>query len=364
MATSKRDELFGTYGERKPNIVRKKMVVGEEQQVGMSEAEVAKALDAAARAEPAPEEPTEEPEAQPVDAGPEGGQPAEPEPAPTAAEPEPQAAVEPTEPEPAEPAAPEPQPEAAAPEPPESDSVTISRAEFERLKSEGLMQADYTRKTQATAELRKKLDEATTAASTERDEYHRLIGEVTDLLKAGAQEPNWAEARRTMTPDQYADMRDAWAARQSDITIANAERDRVAKRKAEADAKRRQEFVEAERERLFALKPELREPAKLRSWLSRMKQTVTELGFTGEEFDAVSDHRLFVLIDRAASGKGPMPNRPQTTKPPVRSPRSVGPGAAQPPKPAPNAKEQARERLRREHSVEAGGAYIETLLED
>jgi len=367
MPTSKRDELFGTYAERRPAIVRKKMVVGEEQQVGMSEAEVAKALDAAARAEPEPE-PTEEPEAQPEPAAPEGGQPAEPEPAPTAAEPEPQAVVEPTEPEPepAQPAEPEPPPQAAEPEAPESDSVTLPRAEYEALKSNGLMQADYTRKTQAVAELRKKLDEESAATRAEREEYLKLIGEVTDLLKAGAQEPNWAEARRTMAPEAYADMRDHWAARQADIAAASAERARVAEKKAKDDAARRKEFVDAERERLYALKPELRDPAKLRSWLGRMKQTVRELGFTDEEFDAVGDHRLFALIDRAASGKGAaVPgNRPQVKKPPVQSPRSVGPGAQQPPKPKPDAKEQARERLHREHSVEAGGDFIATLLEE
>lgn len=368
MPTSQRDEEFGTYGERKPRIVRQKMVVGEQQEVGLEGQALADALDSAAKAEPTPE-PDEEPEAQPAAEAPEGGEPEPTEPAPTAAEPEPQATVldQPTEPEPAEPVETEPQPQAAAPETPapEGDAVTISRAEYEELKSNGLRQADYTRKTQALAELRKTSDADAQRHRESRDEYLKLIDEVTNLLREGTREPNWAEARRTMSPEAYADLRDAWAARKSDLDAATAERKRVADKKAEDDAKLRDDRVKEERERLYGLKPELRDAAKLRSWLTRMKQTARDLGFTDQEFDGVGDHRLFLLLDRASGAKGaPVPsNRPTTTKPPVRSPRSVGPGAAQPPKVKPNEKEQARERLHREHSVEAGGEFIASLLE-
>src|SRR6266566_4406237 len=124
MPTLPQDGEFGTYGERKPNIIRKSMKVGE-QVVGIAEGPaLAKALDEAARISSAEVAAGEEPPAAAEPAGP-AREPAADAPFPGQAD-----AVEPAQPEAelppqAEPAGDEPpQPADVEPQTPATDAET------------------------------------------------------------------------------------------------------------------------------------------------------------------------------------------------------------------------------------------------
>jgi len=384
--TAGRKQPDDTYGERKPRIVRgekevvdvggRKFVVrkaGLGNEVSSSVAERLesdyKRMTEDGDEEGAEEEPTARA------AAPEPGEPGEPEPAANAEPPkepaEPQALEPPAEPaaaeptEPAEPAQPAQEPAQAPAEPAEpaasEETVTVPRAEYEELKRGGLRQADYTRKTQAHAAEVKAFADERKAVREERAQYATLIKQLEDTLKtAQPTEPNWAELRRTLPAEEYLAQKEAWDGYQRDLETTRKEQARVTE-KATADLRQQHtDRVVAERDKLIALKPELADPAKMKAWLQRLKQTAqTKFGVTEQEFLGAVDHRWFLLLE-AASGGAPSGARPVTTKP--RVPRSVppaGPVAARVPQKTVDA---ARDRMRKEQSVEAVGDYFATML--
>lgn len=376
-----------TYGERKPRIVRgetkvlevdgRKFAVRDAGLGNEASSKIAEELESAERRMTEDGDADAEPATQ--SAAPGSGEPDEPAPA-TGGEPpqepvEPQATdAAPAEPAPAEPAEPteptqparEPQQPPAEPAEPTGETVTVSRAEYDELQRGALRQADYTRKTQTHAAEAKAFDSERQAVRAERAEYASLIRQLEDTLKtAQPTEPNWAERRRVLPPEQYIEEREAWTEHEKDLETIRTEAKRVAEKSTADLREQHKQRVEAERDRLVALKPELADHAKMRAWLTRLKQTALKSGFTEQEFNSAVDHRLFLMLDAmsgspatrtvAASG------RPVTTKP--RVPRSVppaGPVAARTPAKVVDA---ARDRLRKEQSVEAAGDYFASLME-
>lgn len=357
-----------TWGERRPNIVQKRMTVGN-QDVGLQGQTLADALESADRVTEGliteEEAEAEGPKAQNAAPDPDEGQTEPAAETPEVGEPEPQATVEddqPTELErPERDETPAQVEEPARDEAPAEETVTLPRAEYDEMRRQQLMHADYTRKTQATAELRKELDSALAATRVEREQYTALIKQVEELLSDADREPDWATERQRLTPEQYADLRDVFAQRKRDRDAAAAERKRVEQKAAEDRKKQQDSFVETEREKLFTVMPELRDPKVLTPWLERMRSTARSLGFTDAEFNGANDHRMFIMLNRAAKGGTPSTNRPQTTKPQVSRPRSVGPGATPRVQVPKNVQDKARERMHKEQSVSAAGDFIATL---
>jgi hypothetical protein len=366
MPTLPQDGEFGTYSERKPNIVRKSMKVGE-QVVGLEGRALAEALDEAARTSSAEVAAGDEPPAadpaspapEPTEPAPVEGPAATVEPAQPETESAPQA--EPAETEPSSPAEAEPLTPATEPGATDEQSVTIPRAEYDELKRGSMMQADYTRKTQAVADLRKETDKLQSEARAARDQYLSLIKQVEDLLVSGTKEPDWGALAEQLPPDQYRATRDAYAQAQKDREAAAAERQRVEKQRQDDEKAQVAKRVDDEREKLFTLMPTLRDPKVLAPWLKRMQATAKQVGFSDAEFDAFGDHRVFLALNQIAKGAPVATNKPKVTKPPVARPRSVGPGAAPKVSTPQNVRDKQMETLRDKKSVEAAGEYFATL---
>lgn len=374
-----------TYGERRPRIVRgetevidvggRKIAVRKAGLGNEASQEIAERLESDYKRMTEDGEADEEP-ATPT-AAPEPGEPGDSEPATGDEPPQEPAAPQATEPAPAEPAPDEPtepaepaQPAQAAaqpatePEEPTADAVTIPRAEYDELKRGSMRQADYTRKTQAHAAEVKNFEAERVAVRAERAEYATLIKQLEDTLKtAQPKEPDWAELRRTLSAEQYIEQREAWQSYEKDLETTRQESARVAEKTTADLRKQHQTRVEAERDKLIALKPELADPAKMRAWLNRLKGTATKLGFTEQEFISAVDHRLFLMLDAVATGGKPgVPGaRPVTTKP--RVPRSVPPAGPVQARTPQKTVDAARDRMRKEQSVEAVGDYFATLVE-
>ncbi len=368
MPTLPQDGEFGTYGERKPNIVRKSMKIGE-QVVGIEGPALAKALDEGARASsaevaagedpPAAEDPAG-PATEPAEPAPSTGQAEPVEPAPPETEPAAQADEEPAAAEPSQPDV-EPVTPATEPGATEEDSVTLTRAEYDELKRGTMMQADYTRKTQSLSDIRKEAEKAQSEARAARDQYLSLVKQAEDAIASTDREPDWTALRQQLSPEEYANARDEHSRLQRDRATVKAERERVEKHKAEDNAALHQKQVDEEKERLFTLMPDLRDQKTLAPWLKRMHATAKSLGFSDADFSSVSDHRLFLLLNQAAKGASVQKDKPKTTKPPVTRPRSVGPGATPPTRTPQNTKDKAMQGLRDKKSVAAAGEYFATL---
>lgn len=164
--------------------------------------------------------------------------------------------------------------------------------------------ADYTRKTQALAEERKAFTEKElTPVRAERQMYVERLAALENAVQVlmPDAEPDWTQLRDTSTPDEFAAAFDHWQANKGRIEQIQAERKRVLG-VMEADAKAALVAkVKTEMEKLHAAWPEMADAEKGKALkadlIAYAKSPV--FGFTDDDLNGVTDHRLLLLLDKA-----------------------------------------------------------------
>lgn len=161
----------------------------------------------------------------------------------------------------------------------------------------GLRQADYTRKTQYLAELRKRAEAEAEAAARARAEYSRKLDEAARWLGAVIpQEPDWATLRQQVTPEEYAAAHLQWSQYQQALRAVQAERERLEREEAERRAQAERERLEQERQRLLEAVPEWKDSQVRNRELEELVQWLGAKGFSNEELASITDHRLLVAL--------------------------------------------------------------------
>jgi len=261
-----------------------------------------------------------------------------------------------------------PEPESRPEESTDEEAVAISKAELEQLKRGSMMQADYTRKTQAVAAKDKELEAERQVIRERRERYDANLAQLEETMVAAVpKEINWAEIRARMTPDEYARTRDEYDVYQRNLNALQAERKKIEDERKADQARQWNERLTAEQQKLYEKRPELLDEAKRKAWQDRVIRTAKEkFGFTDEELAGPiqADHRIALLLDAVAGGDT---RAPVTKKPPV--PKSVPSAGAQGTPKTKTALEEARARLAAaaksktgKGSIEAAGDYFEKLL--
>lgn len=248
---------------------------------------------------------------------------------------------------------------APAPETPTTYKAKIDGQEVEVTLEEALKgysrTQDYTRKTQELAAQRKEFEEKElNAVRQERQQYGEYLAKWVDVLKANTPtEPN----PEAMEPSVFAVEWVKWKQHKDHVEQAQAEQARV-KAVQDADADRGfQQYVRSEQGKLseaipaFA-SPETSEPLK-RDLIAYAKTR----GFSEEDFGAVTDHRLVVLLHDAMQGhkaKAKAPEIKQRVEKVLESPKPGANVTAA----KPDSKREAMKRLRETGSVrDAANAF-------
>lgn len=184
-------------------------------------------------------------------------------------------------------------------------TVTVDGKPLQVTKDELLKsysrQADYTRKTQELAEQRKAHEAESTAA---RDERKRLAASLTQLETALKQvtpkEPDWTVARATMEPAEFAAEYAAWSQHKEEMKALKAERE-AAEAAVRADDEKAFRTHIAEQNRLLTeALPELKDPEKSKTLRSEFVAAAESVGFTKADVEGITDHRLMLLLSKAA----------------------------------------------------------------
>lgn len=190
----------------------------------------------------------------------------------------------------------------------------------EEAKAGRLRMADYTRKTQEAAEERK----ATQAERVKLSDALATVLTAMDGSDADATPEKLAELART-DPEKALQMRFEKEAR--DEQRKQIEKARAAlveqtqkEQQAEAEAAQKVEFA-----KLVAVYPDLADPVKATPILTRMTEAAVAAGFSAEDMNRITDHRLMKLLDLAATGlrlskKAPPKPEPKGKKGPVITP--------------------------------------------
>lgn len=226
--------------------------------------------------------------------------------------------------------------------------------------------ADYTRKTQALAEERKRFEaEELAPTREERKLYAERIAVVEDLIQAllPSQEPDWHALRQQADPETFQKMWTEWDANKKRLDGVRQERARVAERES-ADAQRLlARRLADEHEKLKAAMPDFGDAEKgkqLRDDLIAYAKS-SKYNFTDDDLAGVTDHRVLVLLDKARRWDEAQLNKPKIDAKIDRVLETVKPSGAKS-KPKMSEIERAKTRLKESGRVEDAAALINRML--
>jgi hypothetical protein len=191
----------------------------------------------------------------------------------------------------------EPQPERKTRKVKDAESDEVLEVEEDEAYNGYLRLQDYTRKSQANAELRRKAEAEAEEARKARELYAKQLEEAETFLNAVApKEPDWVALRAKLNPADYAQARDQW-------DYVNAARKTIDENKAKVEADRQREteaklraYAEQEAEKLLEVVPEWQDPAKANQGKRELVQWLQSKGYADEEIKSVVDHRLIANL--------------------------------------------------------------------
>jgi small-conductance mechanosensitive channel len=203
--------------------------------------------------------------------------------------------------------------------------------------------ADYTKKTQAVAELRKAAEAEQAKAQAAEADARSVRQQYADRLKLAEKmladlqpaEPDAAtlDDLRKTNPSEYA-AQVADLQRQRDrLHALRAEREAVEAQEAEARATDFQKRIVTEREKLFQAIPEWKDPKKAEAANRELYSTAEQYGFTTADIAAgMYDHRIVLLLRDAMQYRALKAKVPDTKKK-VEALKTATPGGQKTPEP-------------------------------
>lgn len=227
--------------------------------------------------------------------------------------------------------------------------------------------ADYTRKTQELSTKSQALEAEALSLREQRAQYAADLEAIAVLLEE--EEPDWDKLRQEK-PSEYAAEFADYQRRQKDREKVSAERQRVSDEELKEAREQFAATVTVERVKLLEAIPDWKDEEKSKAGLKQLWEYATSLGYPKEVLDSIADHRLMVILHKAAQfdalqkGKSKIVKKAKgkpVMKPGARVPVKAGKGLKTSTK-----KEQARRSnaLTRSGSVKDAAAYYETFMDD
>lgn len=159
--------------------------------------------------------------------------------------------------------------------------------------------ADYTRKTQELAEMRKQVQAEAVESRALREQYAQRLVQLDQLLQQQApQEPNW-EQLRAEDPIEFAAQ---WADHQRRAQVmqqVQAERQAIMQRQQQEQMLQMQQTLEQGRQWLNQAIPEWANAETAKAERAAMKAYGKKFGYSDEELAQVADPRAVVLLRKA-----------------------------------------------------------------
>lgn len=159
--------------------------------------------------------------------------------------------------------------------------------------------ADYTRKTQEVAAIRKAVEAEALQSRELRETYAQRLAAVEQLLQQSQPaEPNWEQLRAT-DPIEFAAQWADFQRRQQAQAQVQAERQYLEQQRAQEEAAQLQATLEQGRNYLLQLIPEWKNAEVAKAERAKLKDTGRKAGFSDEELSQVTDPRAVILLRKA-----------------------------------------------------------------
>ncbi|MCZ0734405.1 hypothetical protein [Phreatobacter sp. AB_2022a] len=207
-----------------------------------------------------------------------------------------------------------------------ADGTEASIEQIQEWREAGLRTADYTRKTQEVAEQRRTLESYAGEVSAQQTAVAEALERALAVVEAYVPSPPSTDLA-IRDPARYTQELAIYQAAMNHVEEITRARMDLAAKARETDQAGRARLLHAERERLFAAIPELKDAARRQAFNQDMIRAVEAYGFSEADYAQIVDHRLIrVLADaaryqkiRAASaGGGPKPAAQRAPQPPGR----------------------------------------------
>ena len=219
---------------------------------------------------------------------------------------------------------------------------------------------DYTRKTQQIAEVRKQVEQETQAIRAEREQYAQLLGALQAQLQTSEPQVD-LERLYHEDPIEWVRQKEVLRERQEKAYAIQAEQQRLSMLSQQEQQRIMEAHLEDQRDALLAALPEWRDPKKAKADKALVMESAKSVGFTDDDLKSVYDHRLVLLLRKAAM-YDQMVSKRQGIKPVVNNgPRPAKPGAAGRVSTTTEST-RAKQRLAKTGRVDDAASAIELLL--
>ena len=186
---------------------------------------------------------------------------------------------------------------------------------------------DYTRKTQQIAEVRKQVEQETQAVRAEREQYAQLLGALQAQLQSSEPQVD-LDRLYNEDPIEWVRQKEVLRERQEKAYAIQAEQQRLYQLSQQEQQQSIQQHLESQKDALLAALPEWKDAKKAKLEKAMLIESAKSAGFSDEDLKSVYDHRLVLLLRKAALFDQMLSKR-QGIKPVVNNgPRPAKPGAA------------------------------------
>ena len=186
---------------------------------------------------------------------------------------------------------------------------------------------DYTRKTQQIAEVRKQVEQETQAVRAEREQYAQLLGALQAQLQSSEPQVD-LERLYHEDPIEWVRQKEVMRERQEKLGAIQSEQQRLSQVSQYEQQRAMEAQLASQQEALLAALPDWKDPKKAKAEKALVIESAKAAGFSDEDLKSVYDHRLVLLLRKAALFDQ-MVSKRQGIKPVVNNgPRPAKPGAA------------------------------------
>jgi hypothetical protein len=219
---------------------------------------------------------------------------------------------------------------------------------------------DYTRKTQQIAEVRKQVEQETQAVRAEREQYAQLLGALQTQLQSSEPQVD-LERLYHEDPIEWVRQKEVMRERQEKLGAIQSEQQRLSQVAQYEQQRAMEAQFASQQEALLAALPEWKDPKKAKAEKALVIESAKAAGFSDEDLKSVYDHRLVLLLRKAALFDQ-MVSKRQGIKPVVNNgPRTAKPGAAGRVSTTTEST-RAKQRLAKSGRIDDAASAIELLL--
>lgn len=219
--------------------------------------------------------------------------------------------------------------------------------------------SDYTKKTQALAQERKAAQAELEAIRTERQQYAQLLGALQQQIQQ-VEEPN-IDALYESDPIEWVRQKELQRERADKRMAIQAEQQRLMQIQQAEQQQQVRAFLETQKDLLLEKIPQLRDPKVAQAEKQRWMEAGRSVGFSDQELNNVTDHRVLLALKAIADFNGIQTKR-QQIKPASNAPKASKPGVAKSANQRSSEIKQSNQRLKSSGNVKDAASLIEKLL--